>query len=224
MKIVVEQSAQQLGIIAPAACVFSNVAIHAQGRSILQPDIDRLLNTLSSPDYDGLTTPETAGFAELFRKMGHPEVIPAGVRLVRTFQEKGFRSFNNLIDAYNIVSAKHGAGLGLHDCEDIGREIIVCRADGNEEIKPIFTDKIKKVPEGDVIYHSGERVIAWLGKKDVDSDYFRIRESTNSALLVVLGNGKTDHAHNVSICHEVYELLLKTSADAEMHPLEVVLN
>lgn len=220
MRLVVEPSARDLGIINPVTCLIENITVQPAPPA-LTAEIDKRLGILKQTHERILAAPETAGFAELFAKMGYPDQTPAGQRMIETTLTRGMKSYNNVIDAYNIVSVMHGCGLGLHDLSGHDGDLCAWRADGSETIVPMFKSEAKPVNAGDLVYGlvspsaSEQRtLLAWLGKRDVDSDTYKVTNESTSLLLVVLGNARTSREHNVVICHEVLELLRLSCSEA----------
>ena len=82
--------------------------------------------------------------------------------------------------------------------------------------------KEKKIKKGDLIYTSNGATVAWLGKKDVDSDDFKVTESTTDIVLVVLGNLHTDSEYSRCIAREIYEMIKLCSREAEIDFYEII--
>jgi DNA/RNA-binding domain of Phe-tRNA-synthetase-like protein len=160
--------------------------------------------------------------------MGYQGQVPAGERLIESCRAKGFPYHNNIVDAYNIASITFGSGLGLHDASNIiSAEIHVCRAEGNESIVPIFKNKPVSVTRGDLIYGyaaDDSRIVplAWLGRRDVDADAFKVRHDSTSVLLVALGNGITSADYNRRACERAVTVMRLTCPDAAVQYLPVV--
>ena len=170
-----------------------------------------------------LARPEVLGFKDLFARMGYPGQVPAGQRLIDFFRQRGFKHYNNVVDAYNIVSALFGSGLGMHDASMIKSNVHVFRASGTEQIIPLFKSNPVKALEGDLVYSCSDRLIAWLGKRDVDSDEFKIKDETSSLLLIALGNAATSEDYNRQACLKTVEFIRRTCPGASEEFLNVVL-
>jgi DNA/RNA-binding domain of Phe-tRNA-synthetase-like protein len=169
-----------------------------------------------------LSRPEVNGFKELFARMGYSKQTPAGHRLIESFRQRGFKSYNNIVDAYNIASAQFGSGLGMHDATEVTKAIHVFRASGVEQIIPLFKSDSVKITKGDLVYSSGDRILAWLGKRDLDSNAFKITDDTDSVLLIVLGNAATSENYNRSVCLKVLNLIQKTCPSATVEFVNVI--
>jgi hypothetical protein len=65
-------------------------------------------------------------------------------------------------------------------------------------------------------------VIAWLGKRDVDSNEFKITDDTNQVLVVVLGNKLTPTAMTRAMVHEVFDLVSLSCPSATIEFQEVL--
>lgn len=220
-RLVVHEDARQLGIVHPVACIIHPVRVSPSSTE-LDSDVDALMKTLTDAPDTILARPEVRGFNELFARLGHPKQKPAGQRLVESFQRKGFKRFNNIVDSYNVASALYGAGLGLHDAGKITGDITVFRAAGTETIIPMFKTAAERVTTGDLVYSSGERLLAWLGKRDVDSDEFKVADETRALLLISLGNAATDERYNNAACQTAYNLIRLTCQEARIKFLDTV--
>ena len=175
--------------------------------------------------------PEVRGFDELFARMGYRKQTPAGRRLVEGFRKRGFKRYGNVIDAYNLASAWFGSGLGMHDAARLTGDVRVFRATGSEQIVPLFKTEPANVVRGDLVYADGgpagdpgdgggERLLAWLGQRDVDSDAYKVRDDTTSLLLVALGNAATSEDYNREACLKAVELIRRTCPEATAEFLE----
>lgn len=210
MNLVISEDAAALGIHHPVAAKLTGV--------VLGPSFTEMVNEghcvvarIAADCAAHLGRPEVQGFRSLFESMGYPGVEPAGERLVRTFVEKGFKPVNSAVDAYNIAALEAAAGVGMHDIGGLAGDIVVRRARDGETIVPIFKDKVKAVPAGDLVYANDERLLAWLGRRDVDSNDFRVTPATTGMLLIVLGNAETGEAWNTAIVERCVQLLRPSS-------------
>ncbi|MFL5344421.1 MAG: phenylalanine--tRNA ligase beta subunit-related protein [Hyalangium sp.] len=207
-KLILHRDAYELGIRNPVACIIDGISVR-EGR--LEP-LDPLVAQAVAMVQAGvpLLRPEAAGFFTLFEALGYPQQLPAGHRLIESITRKGFPRYNNIIDAGNVMSAMYCSGLGLHDASGLRDDMVVSRGKGEEEIIPLFKNKPQRVQCGDLIYSSGGRLLAWLGRRDVDAHDFRIVNGTRSLLCVVLGNAQTRHDFNQEICEGFIQLIRLT--------------
>jgi DNA/RNA-binding domain of Phe-tRNA-synthetase-like protein len=210
IKLVVYEDAYKLGIYNPVACLIRNITVTSELCDVLDDSIQNTMDIILNHSDEILTKPEARGFNTFFEKLGYPDQISAGKRLIESFKIRGFKSYNNIIDSYNIASILFVSGLGLHDANNVMDDIHIFRANGGEIIKPIFQNKQQKIPHGDLIYASGGKVLAWLGKKDVDSDYFKVTYKTTHLLLIALGNENTSAEYNRTACITAIRLIRKS--------------
>lgn len=227
-RLIVDADAFALGIINPVACVIEDVRVLV-GSDALDNEIEVLMQELSREAENILARSEVKAFNELFERMGYPRQKPAGQRLVESLLRNGFKRYNNLVDAYNIASTLFGSGLGMHDVTRIKEQqanVEVVRARGDEKIIPLFKKEPVSVVRGDLIYGiapSGEMsLLAWLGKRDVDSDEFKVGDDTTGLLLVALGNAATSEAYNRMACLKTFQLIGQTCPDARITFLNTV--
>jgi DNA/RNA-binding domain of Phe-tRNA-synthetase-like protein len=220
-KLVIHEEARRLGVAHPVACAIQPVRV-TPSDAALDGDIRDLLQILANAPDTILSRPEVRGFGELFSCMGYPKQKPAGQRLIESFQRKGFKRISNVVDSYNVASALFGSGLGMHDASKLTGDIHISRASGTEIIVPMFKSAGERVTTGDLLYSSGDRPLAWLGKRDVDSDEFKVTDTTEALLLVVLGNAATDEHYNKAACQKAFDLIRLTCPDAQITFLERV--
>lgn len=227
ISVIVHEEAALLGIVNPVACFIEGITVTENSHQ-LDEEINRLMQNLSQEGPSILSRPEVRGFNDLFARVGYPQQVPAGQRLIELLQQRGFRRYNNVVDAYNISTALSGSGLGMHDASSITDDIHVSRARGDEQILPLFKTKEVKVASGDIIYShaqtggSSGQVMAWLGKRDVDSDRFKVTEATKQLLLVVLGNEATSQDYNREVCLQTVKLIRRTCPTANLSFLSVI--
>jgi DNA/RNA-binding domain of Phe-tRNA-synthetase-like protein len=217
-KLIIHRSAYALGIRSPVGCIIEGISVREGRWEPLDQPVARVMEMVQA----GIPTqrPEAAGFIALFEQLGYAQQTPAGQRLVEGIARKGFPRYNNIVDAGNVMSAMYCSGLGLHDASELHDDIVVSRATGKEEIVPLFKDKPQRVRYGDLVYASGERLLAWLGRRDVDAHDFRITNETRSLLCLVLGNAQTHHDFNQEICEGFIQLVRLTCPDARVRFLE----
>lgn len=216
--IVVHRNAYELGIHNPVACVIDGISVPDGSAEQLDEPVAQTVEMIQAGI--PLNRPEAAGFSELFERMGYPKQIPAGRRLVESIAKKGFPRYNYVIDACNVMSARYCSGIGLHDASSISDDIVVARATGQETIVPLFKDKPQRVREGDLTYSSGGRMLAWLGRRDVDAHEFRIVDETRALLCIVLGNERTDRGYNQAVCDGFVGLIRRVCPDVTLRFLE----
>lgn len=219
--IILNKSAEKLGIVNPVVARYRGIVLRKDVDS-LQIEKKELIEYLELNSDKIKSSDIFRGFKILFESMGYKDQLTAGERLLNFFLQNGFKSINNVIDACNIISAKHGCGIGLHDSGKISEDIVIKRAQDKLQILPIFKDKFKSITEGDLVYMSGNNVIAWLGKRDVDSELFKITEQTDELIFVALGNKYTSAEFNKSLCEEYFRLLKKENQCTEMEYLNLL--
>lgn len=227
-QLVVSEDAFDLGIINPVACLIEGIRVLVDSDA-LDNEIEMLMQELSREAENILARSEVKAFNELFEQMGYPRQKPAGQRLVEMLLRNGFKRYNNIVDAYNIASTLFGSGLGLHDVTRIKENdltVHVVRARGDEKIVPLFKKEPVSVVGGDLIYgiatSSEMSLLAWLGKRDVDSDEFKVSDDTTGLLLVALGNAATSEAYNRMACLKTFQLISRTCPDARITFLNTV--
>jgi DNA/RNA-binding domain of Phe-tRNA-synthetase-like protein len=228
--LVVHEDAVRLGVEHPVACLIRNVSVRPDGTDALRDEVGALMAVLEAHPAAICSRPEVRGFEELFARMGYPQQVPAGQRLIESLQRRGFRRYDDIVDASDIASAWTGSGLGMHDARRVLGDVHVYRASGREQIAPMFEgDRVEVVP-GDLVYADRapraeggagpDRVIAWLGRRDVDPDEFKVREDTTSLPLVASGNDATSEDYHRASCLEALELIRRTCPGETADSLE----
>jgi DNA/RNA-binding domain of Phe-tRNA-synthetase-like protein len=217
VKIVVERDAAALGLRNSVAVALSGIRIITE--SNVPVVVEQTVEALRSEAAGVLGRPEVVGFRELFAALGYRRQVPAGERLLMTVLERGFKPYNNLVDAYNVASMAFGSGLGVHDAGRIRGDVRVMRAEGTELIVPLFKSAPSRLSPGDLLYRDDSQILAWLGRKDVDSDAARVTESTSTVLLMALGNGRTSREYNAAAAERVCALLRPSCPELVVRPL-----
>jgi DNA/RNA-binding domain of Phe-tRNA-synthetase-like protein len=220
MKLIIAPEARELGIVHPVAAVMTDLVVLSPSPPHLIAEGEAAL-AMARENLDAyVSRPEVRGFRELFADLGYPHLEPAGERLVRLFSQRGLKSINSLVDAYNICALESASGLGMHDTSGREGDIRVYRATGAETIVPMFKEKPEPVTRGDLVYASGTDLMAWLGRRDVDSDRFKVTPSTTSIAFIVLGNKRTSRDHNEAILAKCFERIRSCAPSATMTRLE----
>ena len=215
--------AQEIGIIHPCVAKISGVNYTVEGN--LSKFNDRIMEKYNEIclNFDSIIKDKKViGYKKILEQLGYSDTVPAGMRLLTSFKEKGFKHINYLVDAYNIISMQYCAGIGMHDAAFLDDVIEIKIADGTETIKPMFQSKEKKIKQGDLIYTSNNTTIAWIGKKDVDSDDFRVTQNTKDIVLVVLGNLYTNNEYSRHIVKEIYEMIKLCTGEVDLNFYEII--
>ena len=220
MRLHVSKQAQALGIRMPSACLVGPIVPAVMGEHLPESDYASTEATLLKCG-DLLASESAKSYRQLFDRMGYPMQTPAGERLVQSFAEKGFKRYNALIDACNIASIESVSGLGLHDRDSVDGDIRADRASGDETILPLYKDKAVALKRGDLFYADASGVIAWLGKRDVDSDRHKVTGSTRSVILIALGHEGSTFDDTKAICQRFYDLVRTVDKDLEIRFAEI---
>lgn len=117
----------------------------------------------------------------------------------------------------------------MHDASKIDGDVHVLKSSGEEFITPLFKHKRERVPKGDLFYgHRGTdhdnalEALAWLGKRDTDSDDYQVTEETTAVFLIALGNTHTSENFNRDLCEETIRLIRETSPVIKVRYLDVI--
>ncbi|UPM44557.1 phenylalanine--tRNA ligase beta subunit-related protein [Halocatena salina] len=205
--------------IDPVGCHIRNLDVQAE-TDALDAEINEI-NQLTGDASEVVESDVVDGSRELFRRLGRPDQEPAGEQLVKLIEARGFNRNNNVVDAYNIVGARSGAIMGMHDAGDISAPITIRRAEGGETMLPIFHEEPETATQGDLLWESDEDILALLGPVSRDADAFKVTESTDEVLLIVPGNPSMSEADGRALCRETFTLIKRTCPDAEMEFLHV---
>jgi DNA/RNA-binding domain of Phe-tRNA-synthetase-like protein len=188
MRLTIAQSARDLGVdkMHVLLCRGLRRAPDCDALNAAVAELERQVRT-SEP----LSTAFEHGFSALFTRMGYPAMVPAGTKLKERVRGLGFKRISGIVDAYNIVASRHGYGIGAHDATRLlasqAPELIVRRAVGGDTIVPLSSDRCRNIPAGDLIYTLDGRNVAWLGRRDVDADEFKISAQTSVVFFVLIG-------------------------------------
>ena len=142
--------AQEIGIVHPCVAKISGVNNTDKDKmAVFDNLIEEKYNQICLDFEQIIKEPQVVGYKEILEKLGYMDTTPAGMRLLTSFKEKGFKHINYLVDAYNIVSMQYCAGIGMHDAALLGDVIEIRIAEGTESIRPMFQSKEKKIKKGD---------------------------------------------------------------------------
>jgi DNA/RNA-binding domain of Phe-tRNA-synthetase-like protein len=201
----IDRSAAEIGIRTAVIGLIEGVAaVPTEGTALdarMSQAGARLDATIAAAERSGVP----AGFRELFARLGHPEQPTAFERLHTLIRKNGFKRINAIVDSYNLASLTLGTPIGAHDLDCVDGEIVIARAPQPIRFRPLFHEKEKSIPQGDLTYRAGDRVLCWMGKRDVDAHDFRIRETTTRVLIMAIGNPGTGRAFNEDVCRAAFE-------------------
>lgn len=230
MRFLITSSASQIGVPNPVIAVFQGVK--KGDASVYDAIIAQTMEKIGHIKQEVLPRADVVGFRNLYEALGHRKVVPAGEKLLRRCEQKGFPRYGNLIDAYNIVALENVTPIGVHDAGCLlhpDATLLFRRAQGNEEMVPAFEEKSQTIPRGDLTYGtiSAEKKFlpfAWLGKKDVDNREFQLKDETTTMLLTAIGNMATSEELNRRICLTAFDLLKMSCPDVtmELYTAEVI--
>lgn len=226
MRLILTPGALGLGLDGAVAALISPVVVRRHDPA-LDKEIHALERRVRTTAAATAASPEVQGFKTLFECLGYPDQTPAGERLLSRIRERGFPRYSNIVDAYNIVVARHICGLGMHDASTLRDpdDIVVRLARGNERITPLLKDRQRPVQAGDLIYGPARHIdapMAWLGRSDIDADNWKVTGTSEQVLLVVLGNSATSRQYNEQICRKAHELVRRSCRDAKLTLLDTV--
>lgn len=68
---------------------------------------------------------------------------------------------------------------------------------------------------GELIYTANDKVMAWVGSKDVDSDCFKISEITTDCLFVILGHELVKPAELYAVSLRIRRNIIDASYDID---------
>ena len=219
MKLTLNSGAKSHGIINPVGAIISKLKVYENYG--LTNHLKTIEEAIKKDYKQILSQKEVAGYRDIFINQGYQKMIPAGEKLTELVVKRGLNFYNNIVDSYNIVSAQFAAGIGMHDADKIKGDIVITISKDDKKIMPLFKKDYKTIPVGDLIYHSNDMVMAWLGKRDVDSEFFKVDNSTTSVCIIVLGNKYTSKEYNENIANEIFSLLKMTCKEAEIEFLKV---
>ncbi|OVZ84556.1 phenylalanine--tRNA ligase beta subunit-related protein [Yersinia intermedia] len=164
------------------------------------------------------------GFRHVISKTtGRDNFKTAGENLRDNFRERGFRSINNIIDAYNEAAFFYGIGIGGHDLSTVDSlsKIEVTLASESDFITPLFQKKEKRIIQGELIYKTDDKTMAWVGSKDVDANDFKISWKTKDCLFVILGHELVKPVELYTISMRIRRNIIDASYDANPDQLDV---
>lgn len=203
----VSKTARRLGIANPVIAVVDGVAPVASLGTSLDGAIAAAMSEFDKISSSAEVTAAATGFRNLFDELGYPNQPTAYEKLRDQIRLKGFKRINAIVDAYNLASLRFGTPLGAHDTAAAAGTIRITRTTQPERIRPMFLEKDKTIPVGDLVYHDSRAIMCWMGRRDVDAHAYRITETTRSVLLMAIGNAHTETNYNERVCACAYQLM-----------------
>lgn len=219
--IIVRDDARDLGITNPVGCLISGLDVQSEAPE-LDEDVAAIEQLAADSPEEVLESEVVEGSREIYDRMGYSDVAPDGELRFNLIRRRGLKRHNNVVDAYNIAGAEYGLGLGMHDAAQLDGDITVQRATGRERIVPLFRESEREAQNGDLMYRTNRHPLWVSGEIRRDADRFRVTESTDQALLMVVGNHTTSEEHNRAVCRRTYELIAKTCPNATIEFLDTV--
>ncbi|GAB5398962.1 MAG: hypothetical protein Aureis2KO_05470 [Aureisphaera sp.] len=216
----ISKSVLDKGVSNPISGVIENVSV-IESPMILMDEINTKLQYIASNKEQIVNSKYYRGFKQLFTALGYPNQQTAADRLIEQYTKKPFKSINNLVDSYNIVSALYGYPIGLHDANKIKSDIKIDLASDHETIIPMFRNSQKKVKPNDLIYKDDNGILCWMGKRDIDSDLYKVDKKTSEVFIMCMGNPITDHSENQYILEIIFKILKISCPDAKLVMSEV---
>ena len=205
---------------AAAAGVTHALLLIVQGM-IVSPSRDEFKNKCAKTVAGGIpnnTDKYNLGMREIISKTTGKEVfLTAGENLRNNFSERGFRSINNVVDAYNEAAYYFGLGIGGHDVSGARNDahLEITLSSNEDTIIPLFDKKRKKINPGELIYKLEDKPIAWIGSKDVDSDEFRIENATRTCCFVIIGHSSVTGTDLYTVSARIRRNLIESSYDVD---------
>jgi DNA/RNA-binding domain of Phe-tRNA-synthetase-like protein len=204
MSFVVAEECLALGLRAGAA-VLRNVRVEAESTELstqVASAVAAIRGRLSD-SHAVWSLPEVVGFQEVLRKVGvNPRREQPSVGRLLTFalQRGTLPAINNLVDAYNLVSARTLCSLGAHDLDQIALPVTLRLLSGAESFTPLGSDQAVVVAAGEFGYvDAAGRVLCRLDIRQ--ADFSKVTPATRNALLIVEGTP----AHPVELLRQALD-------------------
>lgn len=222
MKVVVRYNVKGIGINSPCACIIEGVQVKESDNELMG-FVNHNIEYIKSNQESILKGDYYTGFQNLFENLGYSQQKTAADRLIDYYVQRPFKTINNIVDSYNIISAQYGYPIGLHDFDLIRGNVVIERTLGGLDIIPMLRKTPKKVRALDLIYRDEENVMCWMGKKDVDSDLHKVDSRTTSVFVMCIGNALMDYDRNKFICSQIYDTIKLTCPEAKISfcPIEI---
>jgi len=118
------------------------------------------------------------------------------------------RHINTIVDIYNYISIKQMVPVGGDDISRVEGDITLRFAFGNEMFRPLKSEEIERVKEGEVIYADDVEVLCrrWNWR---ECDKTKMTEETKEAMLVVEGLPPVKREDIERILEELDSLVVK---------------
>ncbi len=222
----VSDACKRLGLRA-GAIVFKGVRIGPSTpglKYLIDREIQEIKHLFTSPSALR-AAPEIVRLHSLFRAVGvNPRrVQPACERLIQMALKRGhLTQINNLVDTYNLLSARSLCSLGAHDLDKLGLPIQLRLLQGSEEFIPMGSVQRETCAAGEFAYvDSDRRVICRLDVRQ--AEFSKITPKSDSVLLIIGATTALSFARLQVLFSETGDLITKYcggTAEIAHFPLE----
>lgn len=106
--------------------------------------------------------PRIASWREAFRKAGiKPSEFRASIEAMtrRVLRHQELPTINALVDIGNILSLRHLLPVGAHAIDVVSKDLVLCRASGEEEFVPFGSDQVEHPMPGEIIFAEDKTVL-----------------------------------------------------------------
>ncbi len=148
---------------------------------------------------------------EAFRKVGiKPSEFRASIEAMtrRALRRQELPSINALVDIGNIFSLRHLLPIGAHAIDVISRDLVLCRATGEEEFVPFGSDQTDHPAPGEIIFAEGDTVLTrrWSWRQ---GNHTLTLPATTAVEYNVDGLPPVSQSEIEGVCQELMELVQK---------------
>lgn len=205
----IEQSLAEAGLSHALLLVVNGIIVSPSKEEFKNRCADTVTDNLPS-DNDKFNR----GMRQLITKTtGKNTFLTAGEKLRENFISRGFRSINNVVDAYNEAAFYYGIGIGGHDITSLNENahIEIRLSEENEKITPLFKTQSKNIKPNEVVYGEGRNIMAWIGTQDMDSEDFRITEKSRKCAFIIMGGPEVAPTELYAVSNRIRRNLIDAS-------------
>ncbi|MDD5193527.1 MAG: phenylalanine--tRNA ligase beta subunit-related protein, partial [Candidatus Nanoarchaeia archaeon] len=146
-------------------------------------------------------------------KKNYPDknLIPSAEALINLVKKNNnFPNINNIVDSYNLISAKTFLAIGAHDLSKIKGNLRLIETKGDEKFIPLGKKTYETVNKGEYACVDDEKVLCRLDIKQCDET--KITKDTIDMLLYIQGNKETSEDYLNEALDKTIKLISQVSS------------
>lgn len=122
-------------------------------------------------------------------------------------QNRRFISINDVVDCYNLISAKYLIAIGSHDLDKVGGQLKIALTSGTERFIPLGMTGQVNIPKGAYAFSDDQDILCFFESRQADKT--KITAQTKNFITYLQGNAKTSDEYLNQAVQELLGLYQK---------------